>query len=97
MIKRLYGGIKVYYSIRCILHFSIKTDMSKRFDCCEKLLFSQKICFNIIHIIWINIDMQIIPIKRFNATCNPPDILYADYRSEERRVGKECRSQWSPD
>ena len=22
--------------------------------------------------------------------------LYADMRSEERRVGKECRSRWSP-
>ena len=21
---------------------------------------------------------------------------YGDYRSEERRVGKECRSRWSP-
>ena len=21
----------------------------------------------------------------------------SDYRSEERRVGKECRSRWSPD
>src|ERR1035437_9436447 len=24
------------------------------------------------------------------------DMLYADLRSEERRVGKECRSRWSP-
>ena len=23
--------------------------------------------------------------------------LRRDYRSEERRVGKECRSRWSPD
>ena len=22
--------------------------------------------------------------------------LYEEYRSEERRVGKECRSRWSP-
>ena len=22
--------------------------------------------------------------------------FYADWRSEERRVGKECRSRWSP-
>ena len=22
--------------------------------------------------------------------------LLSDYRSEERRVGKECRSRWSP-
>ena len=26
--------------------------------------------------------------------CQPGDIL--EYRSEERRVGKECRSRWSP-
>ena len=24
------------------------------------------------------------------------DIVYTSYRSEERRVGKECRSRWSP-
>ena len=24
------------------------------------------------------------------------DQVHADYRSEERRVGKECRSRWSP-
>ena len=24
------------------------------------------------------------------------DLHHADYRSEERRVGKECRSRWSP-
>ena len=24
------------------------------------------------------------------------DGLYGDFRSEERRVGKECRSRWSP-
>src|SRR5258707_6012732 len=23
-------------------------------------------------------------------------VLYGDFRSEERRVGKECRSRWSP-
>ena len=34
------------------------------------------------------------------GTCSPmtgiqPD-FHCDYRSEERRVGKECRSRWSP-
>ena len=24
------------------------------------------------------------------------DAMGGDYRSEERRVGKECRSRWSP-
>src|SRR5256884_1972965 len=27
---------------------------------------------------------------------NPPDTAPPEYRSEERRVGKECRSRWSP-
>ena len=26
----------------------------------------------------------------------PADKAYGQYRSEERRVGKECRSRWSP-
>ena len=26
----------------------------------------------------------------------PPASVKFDYRSEERRVGKECRSRWSP-
>ena len=25
-----------------------------------------------------------------------PDVFFDFYRSEERRVGKECRSRWSP-
>ena len=44
----------------------------------------------------------------FTAILNPDDRLYSPdelvamspkvdaYRSEERRVGKECRSRWSP-
>src|SRR5688572_23777149 len=27
---------------------------------------------------------------------NPPDLILLDIRSEERRVGKECRSRWVP-
>src|SRR5256885_15478689 len=30
------------------------------------------------------------------ALVNRPALLLADERSEERRVGKECRSRWSP-
>ena len=42
---------------------------------------------------------------RFRITSNPSGILFnplslaatlESYRSEERRVGKECRSRWSP-
>ena len=28
--------------------------------------------------------------------CDTNHVLSSDYRSEERRVGKECRSRWSP-
>ena len=41
----------------------------------------------------INTDQIICePTMRNTAPC----IAYANYRSEERRVGKECRSRWSP-
>ena len=26
-----------------------------------------------------------------------PSLRFASFRSEERRVGKECRSRWAPD
>ena len=33
----------------------------------------------------------------FNSPSNPTGMIYsAEERSEERRVGKECRSRWSP-
>ena len=31
-----------------------------------------------------------------NLECPSYEICLIDYRSEERRVGKECRSRWSP-
>ena len=34
-----------------------------------------------------------LPIRVVTITLDP---LSEDYRSEERRVGKECRSRWSP-
>src|SRR2546422_2101223 len=34
--------------------------------------------------------------KRMNATDPARDLRFGDDRSEERRVGKECRSRWSP-
>ena len=30
------------------------------------------------------------------AGCELKTVTFADHRSEERRVGKECRSRWSP-
>ena len=32
----------------------------------------------------------------FYKAPNPDRHQYYPYRSEERRVGKECRSRWSP-
>ena len=40
--------------------------------------------------------MQMAQYKPRDATTNPSLILKAVQRSEERRVGKECRSRWSP-
>ena len=34
--------------------------------------------------------------KVFKGVVHPVEILNAMQRSEERRVGKECRSRWSP-
>src|ERR1041385_8329255 len=33
---------------------------------------------------------------RYVVICQPGDHRRDQYRSEERRVGKECRSRWSP-
>src|SRR5256886_5629178 len=40
---------------------------------------------------WVAVDLK--PIK---ALKNPVPLAAIRYRSEERRVGKECRSRWSP-
>ena len=32
----------------------------------------------------------------FSKASNPKEIYLSGMRSEERRVGKECRSRWSP-
>ena len=34
--------------------------------------------------------------QQVSGTWDSKDPLMAAYRSEERRVGKECRSRWSP-
>ena len=34
--------------------------------------------------------------KRANEKYTLQDLEYGEKRSEERRVGKECRSRWSP-
>ena len=40
---------------------------------------------------------MIIPIElRFKADKDSKSAFRTDKRSEERRVGKECRSRWSP-
>src|SRR3989449_7350717 len=35
-------------------------------------------------------------VVRLSPGSNPPETALAELRSEERRVGKECRSRWSP-
>src|SRR5207249_9499238 len=39
----------------------------------------------------------ILPVTSRAASAGFPDSLNPGYRSEERRVGKECRSRWSHD
>ena len=34
--------------------------------------------------------------NRLTGTATPRGTIAAEGRSEERRVGKECRSRWSP-
>src|SRR6266480_5465624 len=42
-------------------------------------------------------SLRISPAIRCTAEDTPaPNALVAAHRSEERRVGKECRSRWSP-
>ena len=47
-------------------------------------------------------DIELSPFKReIESIFNPRNIdtdcnMISDLRSEERRVGKECRSRWSP-
>ena len=36
------------------------------------------------------------PVSDITEPYKPLPLLFDDYRSEERRVGKECRSRWSP-
>ena len=36
------------------------------------------------------------PVESGNIALTFPDGARREFRSEERRVGKECRSRWSP-
>ena len=42
----------------------------------------------------LTLDMQ--QTKKADSGFNPLDAFVMLRRSEERRVGKECRSRWSP-
>ena len=45
----------------------------------------------------LNLDQEIYGLGGNDEQKNELDKwLYENYRSEERRVGKECRSRWSP-
>src|SRR5256885_7325753 len=54
--------------------------------------------FTTSRLIWVRdskvLSRSILPISLRNAVC--ASWLIANMRSEERRVGKECRSRWSP-
>ena len=43
-----------------------------------------------------DLTLQNSRLKAFVDTVNHRPDFYDDNRSEERRVGKECRSRWSP-
>src|SRR5690348_18270164 len=45
---------------------------------------------------WQKLFLSIIPLPEISAARAMP-LLFRTVRSEERRVGKECRSRWSPD
>src|SRR5260370_34021810 len=40
--------------------------------------------------------ITVLPVVMIVGSLNPDKIVGAQARSEERRVGKECRSRWSP-
>src|SRR5256885_3711409 len=44
----------------------------------------------------VELDLEDSPIASEGATPGGAQWRYASARSEERRVGKECRSRWSP-
>ena len=41
-------------------------------------------------------DIDIARLRELTDTLREHNRRYYDERSEERRVGKECRSRWSP-
>src|SRR5712675_2759954 len=43
-----------------------------------------------------NLAMMQPTLSGWRVTCLGDDIAWIRFRSEERRVGKECRSRWSP-
>ena len=56
-------------------------------------------CYNILNIIQAGKSMTLQQLKYIVTVAQTGTITEAAgklYRSEERRVGKECRSRWSP-
>ena len=44
----------------------------------------------------MNSEQETINLRREENELNLSDLFHIVLRSEERRVGKECRSRWSP-
>src|SRR2546429_3827552 len=45
---------------------------------------------------WSSASTNSVLLERANPPGAMSEVFLAEYRSEERRVGKECRSRWSP-
>ena len=58
----------------------------------EVLSLTRPDVISAIHRSYLEVGADIIETNTFSAN----SISQKDYRSEERRVGKECRSRWSP-
>ena len=50
----------------------------------------------LLYSLYVNIDAVWESLSNFFALLKKPPTVIEDDRSEERRVGKECRSRWSP-
>src|SRR5690242_21427468 len=87
-------------------HTRLTCDWSS--DVCSSDLLAVVVAEDIYHIRIAIVSLHACPEpRRILGDCHPPSVMVGNmpndlefpehYRSEERRVGKECRSRWSPD